>query len=71
MTPAMRCAYCGAPAAFKLTAGEYVQLVTCATCSDLPALDPAYGLAVTIAKGAYPALDLSATSPTSARRETP
>lgn len=71
MIPGLRCAYCGAPAAYKLTSGEYVQLVTCESCADLPALDPAYGLAVTIAKGAYPELDLSATSPTSARRETP
>lgn len=45
------CAYCGAPAAFKLTHGEYVQLITCATCADLPSLDPSYGLAETIARG--------------------
>lgn len=64
-----RCAYCGAPAAFQLRFGEYVQLVTCAQCSDLPAVDPAYGLAETIARGAYPALDLDARAPSALRAE--
>jgi hypothetical protein len=65
------CAYCGAPAAFRLTTGGYVQLVTCSTCADLPPLDPAYGLAETIARGAYPALDLEARAPSELRTESP
>jgi hypothetical protein len=52
-------------------AGEYVQTVTCATCSDLPALDPVFGLAETIARGTYPALDLEARAPSAARLEAP
>ena len=65
----VRCAYCGAPAAYRLMDGEYVQTVTCATCADLPPLDPSYGLAETIARGAYPALDLDARAPSEKRTE--
>jgi hypothetical protein len=67
----VRCAYCGAPAAFRLVSGDYVRTVTCATCADLPALDPAYGLAETIARGAYPMLDVSDRAPSPLRVERP
>ena len=71
MTLLVRCAYCGAPAAYRLVSSEYVQAVTCATCADLPDLDPSYRLAETIARGAYPALDLDARAPSEQRTEAP
>jgi hypothetical protein len=65
------CVYCGMPRARVRHGRRVVQLVTCRGHDDLPALDPAYGLAETIARGAYPALELRDRAPSASRREAP
>jgi len=53
------CVYCGLPT----PSGGGLRYLTCAGHSDLPALDPAYGLASVLAMVQYPALVLSDSAP--------
>lgn len=69
MIAGLRCSYCGAPAAFRAPRGDASPLLTCQQHADLPALDPVYGLADTMARVSYPALELRDMAPTAARVE--
>lgn len=64
-----RCVYCNAPAAYQVVAGRVRRSLTCTAHTDLPSLDPSYGLVETIARGTYPALELDALAPSTLRRE--
>lgn len=69
MSARRSCAYCSLPRARVKRRGREVELRACCAHLDLLALDPNYGLAVTLARGSYPALDLAARAPSRLRRE--
>lgn len=64
------CIYCGFPTARVRDGRRVLRLLTCVAHTDLPALDPCYGLAETVAGDVYPALSLADRAPSAAQRET-
>jgi len=68
-TPRRSCSYCSLPRARVKRGRREVELLACVAHLDLLALDPHHGLAVTLAREAYPALDLDARAPSKLRRE--